>query len=226
MRPLIGIPPRLDERGSEAATLRIGAAIAAAVEAAGGVPVLLPPQRDPEALAQRVDGLLLPGGGDYMPERSYPAAVGFDAVAPRQLAFDRALLASALERRLPVLGICYGMQLLALHCGGRLHYDIPTDLPAAASHRLGDGRHALRVVAGSQLARVIGAEPAPVNSRHHQAIADPGRARAVATAPDGVIEAIELANGFAIGVQWHPEDLAGPQRDPLFAAFVTACRKP
>jgi putative glutamine amidotransferase len=219
----MGIPPRLDEPGREAATLRIGAAVAAAVEAAGGVPVLLPPQRDPASLVRRLDGLLLPGGGDFLPERAYPAAVGFDPVAPRQLAFDRALLAGALERRLPVLGICYGMQLLALHCGGRLHYDIPTDLPAAASHRLGNGRHALRVEAGSQLARAIGAQGAPVNSRHHQAVADPGSARTVATAPDGVIEAIELANGFAIGVQWHPEDLAAAQRDPLFAAFVAAC---
>ena len=73
----------------------------------------------------------------------------------RQLAFDRALLAAALERDRPVLGICYGMQLLALHCGGALHFDVATDVPGAAEHRLGDpaARHAIRVEPASQLAR-------------------------------------------------------------------------
>jgi putative glutamine amidotransferase len=229
MRPLIGIPPRLDQRGREAGgpgetgILRLGVGCVAALEAAGAGALLLPPQPDPEALAARIDGLLLPGGGDFLPARSYPAQVFFDPVAPRQQAFDTALLAASLARGLPVLGICYGMQLLALHCGGRLHYDLPTDCPAAAPHQLGDGRHPLRIEPGSALARVLGPASGPVNSRHHQAVADPGRARVAARAPDGVIEAIELAEGFALGVQWHPEDLEGPQRDLLFAAFVAAC---
>ena len=223
MRPLIGIPPRLDARGREPGALRIGAASVAALEAAGASAVLVPPQRDPEALAARLDGLLLPGGGDFVPARAYPAEVAFDPVEPRQLEFDARLLAASLARGLPVLGICYGMQLLALHCGGSLHYDLPTDLPAAAPHRLGDGRHPLRVEPASALACALGPATGPVNSRHHQAVADPGSARVVATAPDGVIEAIELGDDFAIGVQWHPEDLEGPQRDRLFGAFVAAC---
>jgi putative glutamine amidotransferase len=225
MRPLIGIPPRLDERGDAGATLRIGAAVVAAVEAAGGVPLLLPPQRDVDALARRIDGLLVPGGGDFVPERAYPRSVAFDGVAPRQLAFDSALLAAAIARGLPVLGICYGMQLLALHCGGRIHYDLPTDLPGADRHRLGPGLHPVRIEPDSSLARALGADAGPVNSRHHQAVADPGRARVVATAPDGVVEAIELPGGFALGVQWHPEDLDGPQRERLFGAFVKACEE-
>ena len=222
MRPLIGIPPRLRERGRDGAGLELGAAVVAALDAAGADAVIVPPQADPHVLAARLDGLLLPGGGDFLPARGYPDGVVFDPVAPRQQAFDTALLAASLERELPVLAICYGMQLLALHCGGRLHYDLPTDLPDAAPHRLGDGRHALRVEPASALARALGSSVGPVNSRHHQAVADPGSARVAATAPDGVIEAIELARGFAIGVQWHPEDLDGPQRAPLFGAFVRA----
>ncbi|HXK21452.1 MAG TPA: gamma-glutamyl-gamma-aminobutyrate hydrolase family protein [Myxococcota bacterium] len=224
MRPLIGIPPRWREQGRDnAGDVRLGLAPVAALEAAGAAAVILPPQSDPKALAARLDGLLLPGGGDFLPDRPYPPEVVFDPVAPRQRAFDEDLLAASLARELPVLGICYGMQLLALHCGGRLHYDLPTDLPTAAPHRLGEGRHALRVESGSSLARALGSATGPVNSRHHQAVADAGRARVAATSPDGVIEAIELAEGFAIGVQWHPEDLESGQRDPLFRSFVAAC---
>jgi putative glutamine amidotransferase len=225
MRPLIGIPPRLRERGRERGGLELGTAVVAALEAAGAAAVLVPPQSEPQDVMARLDGLLLPGGGDFLPARAYPADVVFDPVAPRQQAFDTALLAAALERERPVLAICYGMQLLALHCGGRLHYDLPTDVPAASPHRLGVGRHALRIERATALARALGPAAGPVNSRHHQAVADPGSARVAATAPDGVIEAIELARGFALGVQWHPEDLEGPQRESLFGAFVAACAR-
>ena len=138
MRPLIGIPPCLDERGRWRPTREYhyaDAAYARAVAEAGGIPVYLPQQGDVAALAERLDGLLLPGGGDFAPERAYPSGVAFDLVPARQLAFDRALLAAALERDRPVLGICYGMQLLALHCGGALHFDVATDVPGAAEHR-------------------------------------------------------------------------------------------
>jgi putative glutamine amidotransferase len=231
MRPLIGIPQCLDDRGRWKPAREyqyLDAAYASAVEAAGATPVYLPLQRDPQTLIERVDGLLLPGGDDLAPPRAYPPGVRFDTVPERQLAFDRALLAAARERGLPVLAICYGMQLLALHCGGSLHYDIPTDVPSAGAHRLAepDGRHAIAVEPGTRLAAALGDAPAAVNSLHHQAVAEPGPGlRASAVADDGLIEAIEAADGsFALGVQWHPEKMDGPHRTRLFEALAAACR--
>jgi len=230
VRPLIGIPPVFADRGR----LRPGRALHAldaryprAVEAAGGTPVLLPLQSDAAALADRLDGLLIPGGGDFAPERSYPAGVDFDPVAPEQLAFDRRLLACALERALPVLGICYGMQLLAVHHGGSLIYDLPTDLPGAGPHRLAEpgARHALDVEPATRLAALLEGDGAAVNSHHHQAVSEPGAGlRVGARAADGVIEAIERAEGpFCLGVQWHPERMDAGHQARVVGAFVRAC---
>ncbi len=231
MRPLIGIPPCLDEQGRFRPARDYhyaDAAYARAVERAGGVPVYLPQQDDVAALADRLDGLLLPGGGDFAPDRAYPSGVSFDLVPARQLAFDRALLAATLERDRPVLGICYGMQMLAIHCGGALHFDLPTDVPSAGEHRFADpaARHGIRVESASRLRSVLGAEQVHVNSRHHQAVADAGSALVTARSADGIVEAVELPRArFALGVQWHPESLEADHRDPLFGAFVRACEQ-
>ena len=229
MRPLIGIPPCLDERGrwrAEREYHYADAAYARAVAEAGGAPIYLPQQEDVAALADRIEGLLLPGGGDFAPDRAYPSGVSFDLVPDRQLAFDRALLAAAIERDRPVLGICYGMQLLALHCDGALHFDVATDVPGAAEHQLRDphARHAIRVEPESALRGVLGAQEVPVNSRHHQAVADPGGSRVAARSADGLIEAVELpGTRFALGVQWHPESLDARHRERLFGALIHAC---
>ena len=187
----------------------------------------LPLQRHAAALVDRLDGLLVPGGGDFLPERSYPAGVEFDATSRDQLDFDRRVLARALERGIPVLGICYGMQLLAIHHGGRLHYDIATDLPAAGAHRLPEsgGRHTLRIEPGTRLAEILAGDGAAVNSRHHQAVAEAGPGlRVCARATDGVIEAVEREDGpFCIGVQWHPERMEARHMERVFGAFVRAC---
>ncbi len=221
----------LDERGRwrpGREYLYADLATARAVEKAGGVPVVLPPQADAAAALERVDALLLPGGDDFPPppDKRYPDAVRFDVAPKAQRRFGAALLAAALQRGLPVLGICYGAQLLSLHHGGSLHYDIATDLPAAAPHQLGEagGRHAVTIEPGSQLATLLGEAPGAVNSLHHQAIADPGRGmRASAHASDGIIEALESEGpGFCMGVQWHPEKLETPASEALFRAFVAA----
>jgi gamma-glutamyl-gamma-aminobutyrate hydrolase PuuD len=230
VRPLIGIPPVRDDRGRlrpGRATLYLDERYAAALDAAGAAPVCLPLQRDAAALVDRLHGLLIPGGGDFAPERSYPAGVDFDAASPEQLDFDRRLLARALERGIPVLGICYGMQLLAVHHGGSLHYDIPTDLPDAGAHRLPEpeGRHALRIEPRSRLAEILAGDGASVNSRHHQAVAEAGPGLLVcARADDGVVEAVERPGGaFCLGVQWHPERMEAGHRQRVFGAFVRAC---
>jgi putative glutamine amidotransferase len=230
VRPLIGIPPVHADRGELSpgrATLTLDLRYARAVDALGAAPVCLPLQQDAAALVDHLDGLLIPGGGDFVPERSYPPGVEFDATSREQLEFDGRVLARALERGIPVLGICYGMQLLALHHGGSLHYDIATDLPGAGAHRLPETgeRHALRFEPGTRLAGILAGDGSGVNSRHHQAVAEPGRGlRVCARADDGVIEAIERVDGpFCIGVQWHPERMDRSHLERLFGAFVGAC---
>jgi putative glutamine amidotransferase len=230
VHPLIGIPACLDERRRwhpERETAYLDSGYARALAEAGATPLLLPIQEDVSALTERLDGILLPGGGDFLPPHPYAPEVRFDAVPPRQLAFDTALVENARARRLPVLGICYGMQLLALERGGRLIYDVPSDLPEAGPHRLeGAARHGLVLERGSRLAGLLGDAADAVNSAHHQGVAEVGRGQRVsARADDGLIEALEGdGEGFCIGVQWHPERMPGLHCERLFAGFVEACR--
>lgn len=230
MKPVIGIPLGFDDRERWKPGRRylyLDERYSRAVERCGGVPMLLPMQDDVAALAARIDALLVPGGDDFVPEVPYPPDVSFDPVPPAQAAFDDALLGAALGRDLPVLGICYGAQLLALHHAGRLHYHLPLDVPKSAPHALPepDGRHSISAEPGALLARLIDAEAASVNSQHHQAIAEPGNGlRVCARAEDGVIEAVESTErDFVLGVQWHPERLPGAAGEALIAALVAAC---
>jgi putative glutamine amidotransferase len=231
MLPLIGISLCLDTSGRFRRERRyhyIDERYAFAVAEAGGVPAYLPIQQGPEQIVDRIDGLLIPGGDDLLPEVPYPEDVRFEATPSEQADFDRALLARALARGVPVLGICYGMQILALQHGGTLLHHIPLDVPEALPHQLpeSEGRHPIRVEAGTLLEAAIGAHPEPVNSSHHQAVARSGERLLVsARAPDGLIEAIEgKGERFCMGVQWHPERLSGVHRTGLFGAFVSACR--
>jgi putative glutamine amidotransferase len=232
MRPLIGVSMCLDDRGRYHArreTQHIDRAYARAIEESGGVPVLLPIQGAPASLLASIDGLVLPGGGDFVPQTPYPENVRFDPLPHALERFDRALLAGVRELEIPFLGICYGMQLLVLERGGRLHHDLATDVPEAGDHRLPEpeGRHPLSVLPGTRLSEVLAPTTQLVNSRHHQAVADPGpELRVCARAEDGVIEAVEDASAaFCLGVQWHPEGLDGPHRKALFGALVAAAER-
>ncbi len=185
-----------------------------------------------------IDGLLLTGGKDLAPaqygEPPHPTVVD---VAPDRDRFEIALVAEARRRNLPILAICRGMQVLNVAAGGTLVQDIPTQVLGALEHRLSvpphkpfDLAHEVWLDKDTLLARLMrerlsDADSCETNSRHHQAVkqAAPGF-RVSATAPDGVVEAIEdPAARFCLGVQWHPENFwrTGEFR-PLFEGFLEA----
>jgi putative glutamine amidotransferase len=207
-----------------------------AVQQAGGVPVPLPPQlssRSWERLAAGLDGLLLTGGGDIDPALFGEAPHStLDDVAPLRDTFEgRAVGAGA---RMPILCVCRGMQVLNVALGGSLYQDVGTEPGTTLAHSQKEPRdqptHKVTVAPGSRLADVLGAEEVETNSMHHQAIKKLGHGlTAVAWAPDQIVEGLELPDhpGFALAVQWHPEELVGHSDAArrLFAALVTHARR-
>ncbi|MBZ5739938.1 gamma-glutamyl-gamma-aminobutyrate hydrolase family protein [Nocardioides mangrovi] len=187
---------------------------AAAVEATGGVPVLLPPATQTgaaEAVVARLDGLVISGGADVDPERYDEAPHARTAGwRPDRDAWEVALLDAADATGLPVLGVCRGMQVMAVRAGGALDQHVP-DLVGHEQHSPGgDAFGSVDVVTtpGTRVAALVGDRLA-VNCHHHQSVrTHPGFA-AVAHAADGTLEAMEAAGDrFCVGVQWHPETAA------------------
>lgn len=231
-RPLIGITTRL---GAED-TFYLRRYYAEAVEAAGGAPIYIPLIADREylaALADRLDGLMLSGSNSDLDPVLYGEEphLKLGSVLPRRDETDLILLEIAERRAMPVLGICFGMQSLNVARGGSLIQDIESQIPNAIKHEQGQvynrPSHSIRIEAGSLLAQLAGGTSARVNSSHHQAIKQVGRdLRAIAHAPDGVIEAVIDARSdrFVLGVQWHPE--IGWERDKfsqaIFNRFIEA----
>ena len=188
---------------------RVGSAYADSVYAAGAVPYLLPATTNAEAIAAlvgRIDMLLLAGGEDVEPSRyGETPREKLGKVNVRRDAWEFSLLDEAIRRRRPVLGICRGCQVLNVGFGGTLWQDVPSERAGSDVHRI-PGEHAITLVAGSRLAQVAGAIGSSVNSRHHQAVkAVAAGFKVVATARDGVVEAIEGDDYPALGVQFHPE---------------------
>ncbi len=201
-----------------------------AVVRAGGRPLLVAPFPDRaylSALLDRVDGLVMPGGDDLCPAdaRDVPGLVPALASRTRTASL---LIELALERDLPLLAVCLGMQVLARDLGATLIYDLPSEHPTAVEHRGSGVGHDLEVVEGSLLARALGRSGTVFsNSMHHQAVAGVAPPLEVsARASDGVIEAIEHpGRSFCLGVQWHPEKMADdPAMSNLFSALVAAAR--
>jgi putative glutamine amidotransferase len=207
----------------------------------GGEPRILDPSMPPQQALAGIDGLMLTGGDDVTPARygepAHPATV--EAETGRD-EFEIALITAARARELPIFAICRGVQVLNVACGGTLIQDIPSQLPGALGHSLPcppnqayTFAHEVWIEKDSLLAALMRErltdDTCEVNSRHHQAVKDVAKGfRVSATAPDGVIEAIEdPAALFCLGVQWHPENFfrTGEFR-PLFEGFIEAAQKP
>jgi anthranilate synthase component 2/putative glutamine amidotransferase len=193
-----------------------------AVAEAGGEPILLPTGAVSAEAIGRLDGLVLAGGADVDPVRYDQEAGPHTATRPERDASEIALLQAALDRDLPMLAVCRGMQLLNVLLGGTLLQHLP-DVPGTEPHQLGLGLFAerkVRTAPGSAVGRILGPSTT-VDCHHHQALdrIAPG-VSVSAWADDGLVEAVELpGRRFCLGVQWHPE-AADDRR--LFAALVAA----
>lgn len=238
-RPLIGISTISDHdnAGAHAPRFSNNQSYSRAVEAAGGVPVLIPQIEDPasiRSLYRLLDGLLLPGGYDVYPghygQDPHPA---LDPPDHGQDSLETTIIPWALEDDLPVLGICRGLQVLNVAMGGTLVQDIYTQFPTTIDHRESAKRkmrdylaHDISIDPGSRLRGVVSQDRVRVNSLHHQAIdkVAPGLV-ATAWSPDGLVEAVESpSHRYVMAVQCHPEELC---RDHdwarrLFYSFVQA----
>ncbi len=210
-----------------------------AVIRAGGLPLLIPHLQDTgllRAMYERLDGLLLPGGEDIDPGHYGEARhERCGAISPERDATELPLARWAVEEGKPLLAICRGIQVLNVALGGSLYQDIGAQCPGAGRHDWYPDLprnllpHSAALVEGTYLARILAVSALRVNSLHHQALKDIAPSLEVtAVASDGIVEAVEVPDHpFALGVQWHPEELAeadaGSQR--LFDALVSACRR-
>jgi putative glutamine amidotransferase len=197
-----------------------------AVHESGGRAVLITPDSpDPDVL-DGLDGIMFTGGSDVDPELYGAQPHATTRVKPVRDKAEMMLMRSAIASGIPILGVCRGMQLMAVAYGGKLHQHLP-DVLGHHNHRPVSGpkfgQHLVRLMPGSRVQAILGDE-LTVNSFHHQGVADPGRLRATGWCPaDNLIEVVEDPDlPYAIGVQWHPEDTSDFR---VFAAFVEAADK-
>lgn len=195
-----------------------------AVEAAGGIPVLIPVITSPKKIRlylSMIDGLILSGGDFDIDPKLYgeKPVPQLGALKPGRTLMEMGLLKGALRIGMPTLGVCGGHQAINVAFGGSLWQDIPSQIPSAIKHSQSPApstkpSHEVSVVPGSLLADIVGGKLAlKVNSTHHQSVKKLGKGLfASSTAPDGLAESVELKNRgerFVLGVQWHPERLCG-----------------
>ncbi|MDX6546888.1 MAG: putative glutamine amidotransferase [Gaiellales bacterium] len=234
-RPLIGIcayeVPASFSHWRNVDCVMVPAGYVRGVAEAGGIPLVIPPLEQAGELAETLDGLLLTGGSDIDPALyGQPPHAETTGVVPHRDRAELELLRAALERDLPVLGVCRGLQLLNVLRGGTLVQHLADVVPDGGVHKGPPGtftRHPVQVDAGSRLHGIVG-DRLDVPSCHHQAPDRIGEGLVVtAHAPDGVIEAVELPQArFCVAVLWHPEeDLEGGGM-PLFRELVAQAARP
>jgi len=232
-RPVIGITLDSEDSGgySKFPWYALRQNYAGAIASAGGLPFALAHDGAlAEAYLDRIDGLLVTGGNFDVDPALFGDAVRHATVRTKdgRTDFELAMTRGALDRDMPVLGICGGQQLVHVVLGGRLIQHIPDAVSAAIAHEQPNPRdkpsHDVAIVPGTLLHRIVGADTLAVNSAHHQAAADaPDGVVVNARAADGVIEGIEApAYRFCLGVQWHPEFLLSGGDRNIFGAFVAA----
>jgi putative glutamine amidotransferase len=227
MRPVIGITTYVEPASwgvwHDLETTLAPHAYVEAVTRSGAQAVLLPPDDlDPDVL-RVLDGLVLSGGADLGPQLYGAEPEPLTVTRPSRDEAEMRLARAALERDLPVLGVCRGMQVLTVAAGGTLHQHLP-DVLGHEKHRPAPGvygTHGARFAAGSRVAGLMG-EDREIHCYHHQGVADAGALTVTGWADDGLPEAVEDPAGrFVLGVQWHPE-LTRDQR--LFGALTTAAQ--
>jgi putative glutamine amidotransferase len=230
-RPRIGITPDINDLREPETEYTVRRNYTDAILGCGGLPLILPYADNVAAYLRAIDGLLVTGGMFDIDPALYGAVpLQSPVTKPLRTGFEKALIEGALEVGIPVLGICNGMQLLAVCLGGKLVQHIPAEVADALEHK--PDQPADRVQHEIEFAHRPRSLPAIapgrylVNSVHHQAVQPFPAYRTIAVASDGVIEAIEAVDSaFAVGVQWHPEYAVGKMDIPILRGFVDAATK-
>ena len=232
-RPIIGLTLDSEQPGgySKFPWYAVRENYCGAIAAAGGLPVPLPHEPEiAESYLDTIQGLVITGGAFDVDPALFGDETRHDTVVTkdRRTTFEIAVTRGAIDRDMPVLGICGGQQLLNVVLGGSLIQHIPDEIDGALAHEQPNPRdepgHDVAVTAGTLLHRITGARTMSVNSAHHQAVREIGKDVVIdAVAPDGVIEGIELpGRKFCLGVQWHPEFSIDPGDSKIFDAFIKA----
>lgn len=225
MGPIIGITTSIE---NERQAVRLD--YVRAVERAGGVPVIVPAAEHPDtmrAVAKLLHGLVITGGPAVTDGMIGDLPADLEPGDAARLASDRAILRAFLEARKPLLGICYGMQLISAELGGSIYADVQKQHAGSLVHseKRGGREHPVTFTSGSWTSRALGTTDMGVNTRHIQAVAEPGRGLVVTGySTDGVIEAIEDETGDILGVQFHPEAMGKPASG-LFTHLVERAKQ-